>query len=113
MKYRRKYYAADRLSPNSEEVRRIYGIRQQIGEASELSESHPDIEKCQSGCQPKNSPFRQVAQGYHIVLCLIAYLIIERERTDKKMIWQKFRHHIILKGQSVRLPSFSRLKSVA
>lgn len=113
VKYRRKYYATNRLSLNPKEIRRIYKIRQQIEEVFKLLKSHLNIEKCQSGYQRKKFSPRQISQEHHIVLCLTAFLIIEKERISKKMTWQKFRFHLTVKGRDVKLPSLSRLKKIA
>jgi hypothetical protein len=34
------------------------------------------------------------AQTHHIALCLVAYLIVERERFDQGMTWRQFKQHL-------------------
>ena len=53
------------------------------------------------------------AQEHHIALCLMAYLVVERERLDQGVTWRKWKRHLILKGQQVPLPALERVRKAA
>src|ERR671915_2523620 len=52
-------------------------------------------------------------QEHHIALCLVAYLIVERERVDQRLTWRKLERRLILKGPQTSLPSLERLRMAA
>src|ERR671917_435718 len=87
-KYRRKYYATSQLSLEGCQV----GYRRSVEESS----------------RPQPRP-----QEHHIALCLVAYLIVERERVDHRLTWRKLKRQLILKGPQTPLPSLERLRMAA
>ncbi len=113
VKYRHKYFATNRLSMDPKQIRMIYKVRWQIEEVFKLLKSHLGVEECQSGYQLKGKPRCQAAQEHHFVLCLIAFSIIERERIDKNITWQKLRLHLTLKRQSLVIASLSKIMAIA
>jgi hypothetical protein len=45
--------------------------------------------------------------------CLVAYLIVERERVDQRLTWRKLKRQLILKGPQTSLPSLEQLRMAA
>jgi len=116
VKYRRKYYAINRLSLTAPEMRPLYRLRQEIEEVIRILNSQLSLEGCQAGyTRPteKATHSQPQAQTHHIALCLVAYLIIERERFDQGMSWRQFKRHLILKRSQVPLPALERVRMAA
>jgi putative transposase len=116
VKYRRTYYATNRLSLTAPEVRQLYRIRQEIEEVIRVLKSQLSLESCQAGyTRPtEKTPHSQPqAQTHHIALCLVAYLIVERERFDQGMSWRRFKRYLILKRSQVPLPALERVRMAA
>jgi hypothetical protein len=88
VRYRRKYYATNRLSLTAPEVRQLCRLRQEIEEVIRVLKSQLNLEDCQAGytwsTQGTTDPQPQ-PQTHHIALCLVAYLIVERERFERRM----------------------------
>jgi ADP-ribose pyrophosphatase YjhB (NUDIX family) len=53
------------------------------------------------------------AQAHHMALCLVAYLIVERERLDRGLTWVRLKRHLILTGASEALPALERVRKAA
>jgi putative transposase len=116
VKYRRKYYATNRLSLTAPEVRQLYRIRQEVEEVIRVVKSQLSLEGCQAGytrSTEKTTHSQPQPQTHHIALCLIAYLIVERERFDQGMSWRRFKRHLILKRSQVPLPALERVRMAA
>jgi hypothetical protein len=116
VKYRRKYYATNRLSLAASEVRTLYRIRQEIEEVIRVLKSQLSLEGCQAGhtrSTEQTTPSQPQAQTRHIALCLVAYLIVERERFDQGMTWRQFKRHLILKRSQASLPALERVRMAA
>jgi hypothetical protein len=116
VRHRRKYYVTNRLTLPAKEVRAQYRKRQEVEEVSRVLKSQLSLEACQAGyrrrgADPAPSPSR--AQEHHIALCLVAYLVVERERLDHGVPWRKFKRSLILQGLQVALPALERVKKVA
>jgi putative transposase len=116
VRYRRKYYATNRLSLTAKEVRWHYRKRHEGEEVIRVLKSQLGLEACQAGYRRTRAegtrPLPRV-QEHHIALCLVAYLIVERERLDHGMTWRQFKRHLILKGTQVALPALARVKKAA
>src|ERR687895_1744469 len=116
VRYRRTYYATNRLSLTAPEVRQLYRLRQEIEEVIRIVKSQLNLEGCQAGymrsteetTRPQPRP-----QEHHIALCLVAYLIVERERVDHRLTWRKLKRQLILKGPQTPFPSLERLRMAA
>ena len=116
MRYRRKYYATNRLGLTGKEVRTHYRRRHEVEEVIRVLKSHGSLAACQAGywrrgaipphCQPR-------AQEHHITLCLVAYLVIERERLDQGLTWRQLKQRLILKGRQLSLPALERVRRAA
>jgi hypothetical protein len=100
VRYRRKYYATNRLSLTAPEVRQLYRLRQEIEEVIRVLKSQLKLEGCQAGytrSTQETTDSQPQPQTHHIALCLVAYLIVERERFEWRMTWRQFKRHLILK----------------
>lgn len=116
VKYRRKYYATNRLSLTGREVRDIYKRRHEIEEVIKVLKSQLGLEACQAGyrrVRQEERQGREGAQAHHIALCLAAYLILERERLDQGLTLCQLRRKLIVKGLKVALPSLTRVRMAA
>jgi putative transposase len=116
VRYRRKYYATNRLSLSATEVRALYRKRQEIEEVIRVLKSQVSLEACQAGYRrssDKQSLLREGAQEHHIALCLVAYLIVERERLDRGDTWRQRKRQLILTGPQGSLPALERVRKAA
>ena len=86
VKYRRKYYATNRLSLTAKEVRQHYKSRHAVEEVIRTVKSQRGLEACQAGYRRRGTATTRPqphVQEHHVALCLVAYLIVERERLDR------------------------------
>jgi hypothetical protein len=86
VRYRRKYYATNRLSVTAKEVRTHYKRRHEVEEMIRTLKSQLSLAACQGGYRrPGTTTSRPqpCAQEHHVALCLVAYLIVARERLDQ------------------------------
>jgi putative transposase len=116
VRYRRKYYATNRLSLSAKEVRTLYRKRQEVEEVVRVLKSQLSLEACQAGYKrssDKKSLPGEGAQEHHIALCLVAYLIVERERLDRGLTWRQLKRQLILTGSQVSLPALERVREAA
>jgi hypothetical protein len=116
VKYPRLFLATNRLSLTAAEVRQLYRIRQEIEEVIRVLKSRLSLEGCQADytrLTEKTTYSQPQAQTHHIALCLVAYLIVERERFDQEMAWRQFKRHLILKRSPVPLPALERVRMAA
>jgi hypothetical protein len=116
VRYRRKYYATNRLSLSAKEVRSLYRKRQEVEEVIKVLKSELNLEACQVGYRRRGAKVarpQSSAQEHHIALCLAAYLIVERERLDYGVSWRKCRQRLILKGRQVPLAALERVRKAA
>jgi hypothetical protein len=116
VRYRRKYYATNRLSRSVKEVRTLYRKRQEVEEVIRVLKSQLSLEACQTGyrrsrTEKRHPPAR--AQEHHRALCLVAYLIVEGERLDRGLTWRQLKQYLILNGVQVSLPALERVKRAA
>jgi len=78
--------------------------------------SHLSLEACQVGYRRRGAEVSRPpssAQEHHMTLCLVAYLIVERERLDHGVPWRKFKQRLILQGRQVPLPALERVRKAA
>jgi hypothetical protein len=116
VRYRRKDYATNRLSLSAKEVRTHYTKRQAVEEVIRTLKSHLGLAACQAGykrSRPAISRPREGAQEHHVALCLVAYLVVERERLDQGRTWVRLKRHLILTGSSQILPALERVRQAA
>ena len=116
VRYRRKYYATNRLSLSAKEVRTLYRKRQEVEEVIRVLKSHLSLEGCQAGYRRSSEEkplLREGAQAHHVALCLVASLIVERERLDCGETWRQRKRQLILRGPQGVLPALERVRSAA
>jgi hypothetical protein len=116
VRHRRKYYVTNRLMLTAKEVRALYRKRQAVEEVIRVLKSQLSLEGCQLGYRRRGADPAQPrprAQAHHIALCLVAYLVVERERLDHGMSWRKFKRRLILKGPQIALPALERVRKAA
>jgi hypothetical protein len=116
VKHRRKYYVTNRLSLTAPEVRRPYKKRHAVETVMRGLKSPLSLEACQvSYRRPggKATPSQPNAQEHHIALCLVAYLIVERERLAQGVTWRKWKQRLILKGPQLASPALERIRKAA
>jgi putative transposase len=116
VRHRRKYYVTNRLTLTAKEVRTQYRKRQEVEEVIRVLKSQLSLAACQVGYRrpgAATATVRPRAQEHHIVLCLIAYLIVERERLDHGETWRKCKQRLILQGAQVTLPALERVRKAA
>jgi Transposase DDE domain len=116
VKYRRKYYATNRLTLTAKEVRTLYRKRHEVEEVIRVLKSQLSLEACQVGYKRAlaDQPYPQAgAQTHHITLCLVAYLIVERERRDQGCTWRQLKRRLILQGRQLALPALERVRAAA
>ena len=53
------------------------------------------------------------AQTHPIALCLVAYLIVERERLDQGCTWRQLKRRLILQGRQLASPALERVRTAA
>src|SRR5919197_2306809 len=74
------------------------------------------LEGCQAGytrSTEETTDSQPQPQTHHIALCLVAYLIVEHERFERRMTWRQFKRHLILKKPHTPLPALERLRMAA
>src|SRR5215510_3991721 len=116
VRYRRKYYATNRLSLTAKEVRTLYRKRQEVEEVIRVLKSYLSLEACQAGYRRSSEAKprgREGAQEHHIALCLVAYLIVERERLDRGDTWRQRKRQLILTSPQGALPALERVRRAA
>ena len=116
VRYRRKYYATNRLSLTAPEVRRHYRKRHEVEEVIRVLKSQLGLAACQAGYRrPQAEAGRPQprAQEPHIALCLVAYLIVERERLDRGCTWRQVKRALIFHGSQSSLPALERVREAA
>jgi hypothetical protein len=113
---RRKYSATNRLTVTATEVRAHDKQRHEVEEVSRGLQSQLGLEGCQGGYQRllADQPYPQDgAQTHHRALCLVAYLIVERERLDQPCTWRQLKRRRIFQGSRVALPALERVRAAA
>ena len=116
VRHRRKYYMTNRLTLTAREVRAHYRKRQEVEEVIRVLKSQLGLEACQGGYRRRGADPAQPrprAQEHHMALCLVAYLVVERERLDHGVSWRKFKRCLILTGSPVTLPALERVRKAA
>jgi Transposase DDE domain len=113
---RRQYYVTNRLSLTAVAGRTIDKERHESEDVFTMLKSQVSVEACQAGDKrvlQKKSQAKEGPQAHHLALCLVAYLIAERERCDQGVTLRQLRRSLILKGLKVPLPSLQRLRMAA
>jgi hypothetical protein len=114
-RHRRKYFATNRLTLKPKEVRRLYALPQQIEEVHRVLKGQLSIQGCQAGYHRGPQPVEGTStpQEKHIALCLLAYVVLERERIDQGLSCYQLKRRLISQGFSYPLPALERLRAAA
>jgi hypothetical protein len=110
VRYRRQYEATNRRSLTAKEVRAPSTICHHVEEVIRTAKSPLSLEACQVGYRRRGkeaAPPQPHAQAHHLALCLVAYLIVERERLDQGVPWGKCKQRLILKGSRAHCQHWS------
>jgi putative transposase len=102
VRHGKKYYATNRLTLAATEVRRLYRIRSQVEEVIRVCKDQLAL----TGCQARS----ERAQLHHVVCCLIAFCILERERHKRGLSVYKLKRQLSFQGRSLALPALERLR---
>jgi hypothetical protein len=81
-----------------------------------MSISRRALEACQAGYWRRGAippPCQPRAQAHHITLCLVAYLVREREQLDQGLPWRQLKQRLILKGRQLSLLALERVRRAA
>jgi hypothetical protein len=116
VRHRRKYYATNRLSLTGHEVRQAYKIRHEVEEVIKTLKDQLSLGACQAGYRRapgRECQQREGVQEHHIALCVVAYLVLERERIDRRLTLRQLRRELIVKGLKVPVASLKRLRTAA
>jgi putative transposase len=105
VRYGAKYYATNRLTLSSAEVRRLYRVRAQIEEVIRVCKDQLSL----TGCQARS----ERAQLHHISCCLVAFCVLERERHDQQLSIYQLKRRLSFQGPACALPALERLKRAA
>jgi putative transposase len=105
VRHGKKYYATNRLTLSAMEVRQLYRIRAQIEEVIRVCKDQLSL----SGCQARS----ERAQVHHVMCCLVAFCVLERERHDRGLTIYKLKHQLSCHGRTIILPALERLKQAA
>jgi hypothetical protein len=105
VRYGAKYYATNRLTLPAVEVRRLYRMRAQIDEVIRVCKDQLGL----SGCQARSEP----AQVHHIICCLVAFCVLEREHHDRRLTIYKLKRQLSCHDRPLVLPALERLRQSA
>ena len=102
VRYGAKYYATNRLSLAAAEVRHLYAFRTQIEEVIRVCKDQLGL----TGCQARS----ERAQRHHILCCLAAFCVLERERYERGISNYQLKRRLSFRPHSVALPALERLR---
>jgi hypothetical protein len=115
-KYRRKDSATNQRSLTAKEVRQHDNIRHAVEEGIRTGKSQRGLAACQAGYRRRGTETTRPqprVQEHHVALCLVAYLIVERERLDRQLTWRQCKRQLILKGMQHSLRALERVRKAA
>jgi hypothetical protein len=86
-----------------------------VEEVIRVLKSHVSLEASEAGYRRRGAAAagKPRAQEHHIALCLVAYLIVERERLDQGGTWRQLKQGLILTGPKLALPALERVRKAA
>jgi putative transposase len=116
VRHRRTYDVTHRLTLPAKEVRTLYRKRQEVEDVIRGLKSQLSLEACQGGDRRRGTDSARPqprAQEHPMVLCLVASLMVERERLDQGVSWRKLKQRLILKGRQAPLPALERVRKAA
>ena len=104
------------LTLTAQEVRTLYRKRHEREEVIKVLKSQRSLEACQGGFTRSwkaKASAQEGAQTHHIAFCLVAYLIVERERLVQGCPWWQLKRRLILQGSQAALPALERVRAAA
>jgi hypothetical protein len=116
VRHRRQYDATNRLSLTARAVRELYTWRHEVADVIKALKTPVSLEACQAGYKRSQStaePAQEGVQHHHVALCLVAYLILERERIDQGITLRQLKRQLIVGGLRLALPSLARVRKAA
>jgi hypothetical protein len=116
VRYRRTYYANNRLTFTATDGRTLDRRRHEVAEVSKVLQSHRSLEACQGGYTRSwkvTPPSKEGIQQQQVALCLVAYVMVERERRDQGCTWRQLKRRLILQGRPLALPALERVRAAA
>ena len=116
VRYRRTYDATNRLTLPATAVRTLDRKRHEVEEVIKVLKSQLRLEACQGGdtrAWKAKASAQEGVQTPHIALCLVAYLIVERERLVQGCTWRQLKRRLILQGSQAALPALERVRAAA
>ena len=105
VRYGAKYFATNRLTLSAAEVRRLYRIRAQIEEVIRVCKDQLGL----TGCQARS----ERAQQHHMLCCLVAFCVLERESHDRGVSIYQLKRHLSFRGRAIVLPALEQLRTAA
>jgi hypothetical protein len=100
-----QYYATNRLTLPTAEVRRLYRRRAHIEEVMSVCKDQLGV----SGCQARS----ERAQVHHVTCCVVAFCVLERERQDQGLTIDHLTRQLSCHGRTLALPALERLRQAA
>jgi hypothetical protein len=97
-------------------VSTLYRQRQAVEEVIRVLKSHLRLEACQAGYRRSSEATPRSGEGaqeHHVALCLVAYLIVERERLNRGGTWRQCKQQLIFTGAQDALPALKRVRETA
>jgi hypothetical protein len=85
-------------------VRLLYRKRHEVEEVIKVLKSQLSLEACQGGYTRSWKailPPKEGEQSHPIALCLVAYVLVERERLDQGCTWRQLKRRLILQGRQL------------
>jgi len=113
---RRQYSVTHRLSRSATEGRTLSRQRQEGEEVLRVLTSPRRLEGGPAGdrrSSAESSRPREGAQEHPLALCLVSYLLVERERRDHGETWRQRKRQLILRGPQSVLPALERVRNAA
>jgi hypothetical protein len=114
--YRRKDSATNRVTFTAQAVRTLDRNRHAGEAVSKVWQRQLRFEACQGGCTRSWKAQAPAQEGVHpqpIAVCLVAYLVVERERLNCGDTWRQRERQLILRGGQAVLPALERVRSAA
>jgi putative transposase len=105
VRYGAKYFATNRLTLPTTEVRRLYRIRAHIEEVIRACKDQLGFNRCQARSER--------AQLHHLTCCLVAFCVLERERHDRGLTIYTLKRRLSCQGRGLVLPALERLRQAA
>ena len=105
VRHGKKYYATNRLTLPTAEMRRLYRLRARSEEVMRVCKDQLGL----SGCHARS----ERAHMHHFTCCLVACCVLERDRHDRGLTISKLKRQLSCQGRTLALPALERLRQAA